>query len=285
MKKKLLIIAMLILLGGAKEVKAIVDQVHEAFMGWWVFDIGGALGRTVETAIKYFLGDDNKMVANLVFKDGAEGGGSGGGGCGGVYKPGSGCKVDLVLSAVTSPLTDVFAEMSAYPEEVKVQETSIWELAKYRSQSIVKDRASLDQLSSEKWVIRYRAQQRAIRALTDALVMKKAYGELAKIGEQVSNGSFADYGEAASTVATRRLLLDALFALRKRVIAARVRARAEMMEVDLEAVPSEPSIEKPEEPILIAETSGENGDPKTIEASGDVPVDNKNSDENVGGNS
>ena len=244
--------------------------VHEPFFGYKVFDVPGAVVRALETAIKYFLSDDSKMVAQLAFKGGeGEGEGGGGGGCGGVYKPGSGVKTDLVLSAITSPLTDIFAEVTAYPDDIKVQNTSIWDLAKYRVQSIVKERASLDQLSAEQWAIRYRAQQRAIRALTDALVMKKAYKELAKIGEQESNGSFADYGEASSTAATRRLLFDSLLALRKRVIAARVRARAEMMEMDLQAVPTAPSVEKPAESFVAqpAQTT-ESSDPKTVEASG-----------------
>ena len=285
MKKKLLIIMMCVMLGTAQEVKA--QLVHEPFFGFLVFDIGGAFGRTLSTAIKYFLSDDKKTVAKLVYDEGegGGGGGGGGGGCGGVYKPGSGCNLDLALSAVTSPLTDIFAEVTAYPADVKVQGTTIWELAKYRSYNIVQDRAALDQLSAEQWSIRYKAQQRAIRALTDALVMKKAYAELARIGERVSEGNFSNYGEAASTVATRRLLLDALFALRKRVIAARVRARAETLEVNLEAVPSEPSIERPQDTTPSDNTEDNNNtenNPQTTEASGD---NGNGSGNNTGGNS
>lgn len=284
MKKALLIVMMLVMFGTARgEAQSIA--FHEPLLGFLVFDVGGAVGRTLSTAVKYFLGDDKKTVAKLVYDGDGEGGSGGGGGaCGGVYRPGSGCNLDLVLSAVTSPLTDIFAEVTAYPDDVKVQGTSIWELAKYRSYSIVQDRSALDQLSAEQWSIRYKAQQRAIRALTDALVMKKAYTELARIGERVSEGNFSNYGEAASTVATRRLLLDSLFALRKRVIAARVRARAETLEVKLESVPTEPSIETPQDPTTPEDEGGNNdspeNNPQTQEASG-----GQTGDDNAGGNS
>ncbi len=291
MKKVLLIVMMLIMFGTAREAEAFGTQVHEPFLGFLVFDVGGAVGRGLSTAIKYFLGDDKKTVAKLVYDDEGEGGGGGGGGggCGGVYRPGSGCNLNLVLSAVTSPLTDIFAEVTAYPEDVEVQGTSIWELAKYRSYGIVQDRSALDQLSAEQWSIRYKAQQRAIRAMTDALVMKKAYSELARIGERVSEGNFSNYGEAASTVATRRLLLDSLFALRKRVIAARVRARAETLEVKLESVPTEPTIERPQDttPPEENENNNNNSDnnPQTQEASGDQTGNENGSGYNAGGNS
>ena len=215
---------------------------------WWGFpmDLWGAAGRALNAAVKYFLVDDNEVVAELVY-DGGEGeagtgGGGGGGGCGGLYTGKAG-SATVSLNALTSPLTDIPAEKSAYPENIKIQQTSIADLAQYRIQSAVREQMSLDQLDAEKWAIQYRAQQRAIQAMTDALVMKKAYKDLASIAQMAESGSYSDYSDAASTVATRRLLLDELMALRKRVIAARVRARAETMEMDVETVATAPRVE------------------------------------------
>ena len=72
--------------------------------------------------------------------------------------------------------------------------------------------------------------------------MKKAYKDLLDISEKLSSENYSNYSNAVSTVATRRLLLDALMALRKRVVAARVRARAEIMEMNLKEVATNPNI-------------------------------------------
>ena len=231
MKKIFSAILVIVILGGALDAKAL--YAHEPFWDLAVFDIGGTLSRSISAAIKYFLSDDNKLVAELVWDEGE--GGSCGGGCGGTYSGTNGTTAtELVLEAVASSLTDIPAETNAYPADVKVQETNIGKLADLRTKEIMKGQASLDELSEDKWAIEYRAQQRAIQAMTDALVMKKAYKDLAAIAEKVSSGSYSNYSEAASTVATRRLMLDALMALRKRVIAARVRARAETMEAEID---------------------------------------------------
>ena len=224
-----------------REMPAPANQYHEDWWSFKVFDVWGAIGRTISAAVKFFLSDDNDLVAELVYDDdGSSGGGSGG--AGGVYNGGGVVETSLVLNAVASSLTDIPAETNAYPADISVKDTSIDELARFRVQDVVKDRAALDQLSTEQWAVRYRAQQRAIQALTDALVMKKAYAELKDLAEGVSGGDFSNYGNASSTVATRRLMLDALLALRKRVIAARIRARAELMEMNMEAVADEPNL-------------------------------------------
>lgn len=238
MKKCIITLVLVLTIGVSTQVKAVIEP-----MGGWFginIDLFGSLGRGISAALKYFLSDDTKLIAELVY-DG-EGGGSCGGN-GGAYTGDNGSS-SAPLKAVASSITDIPAESGAYPEGVKIQQTSIAELAKYRIQSVVKEQAALDQLSSEKWATQYRAQQRAIQAMTDALVMKKAYKELADVASQASSGSYSNYSEAASTVATRRLLLDALMALRKRVIAARVRARAETMEMDLEDVSTEPEFDE-----------------------------------------
>ncbi len=251
------------------------------FCGQWfsylTFDVFGAIGRGLSVAVKYFLSDDQKLTAKLVYDGDGEGGGKAGG-CGGAYTGANGSVASqLVLKAVASSLTDIPAESEAYPEDVKVQETSIGKLADLRTKEIMKGQASLDELSDDKWAIEYRAQQRAIQAMTDALVMKKAYTELAAIADKVSTGSYTDYSAAASTVATRRLTLDALMALRKRVIAARVRARAETMEAEIDTtkIPTQATIDEttlqsgsdPNTPAP-QNTVGENNAPEVIRTYG-----------------
>ncbi len=236
MKKIFSVILLITILGNSFEAKAILS--HQPFFDWAVFDVGGAISRALQVAIKAFLTDDNEIVAELVY-DGSGGGACGGNGGAYTGEPGT---ASAPLTAVASSITDIPAETNAYPEDVKIQKTSIADLAKYRIQSVVQERASLDQLSADKWAIQYRAQQRAIQAMTDALVMKKAYKELLDISEKLSSENYSNYSNAVSTVATRRLLLDALMSLRKRVVAARVRARAETMEMDLKEVATNPNI-------------------------------------------
>ena len=291
MKKILMVILITTMFWGRAEAGGIPEGWHVPLFQWASLDIGAALGRTLEAAIGYFLADDTELVAELVYEDGEDGGSSGGGcsgGCGGVYGgAGSGCSTGLALSAVASAITDIPAETNAYPEDIKVKATSIDDLARFRMKDIVKERAALDQLSSEQWAVRYRAQQRAIQALTDALVMKKAYSELSSLAGGISGGDFSNYGNATSAVATKRLMLDALMALRKRVIAARVRARAELMEMNMESVAEEASI-LPAEDNTISSTAALGSvdvsvDQKTKEASGAVATssDNATSSENT----
>ena len=220
--------------------------VHMPFFDWFVMDMGASISRGIQVLMKNFLGDGNEIVAELVY-DGDGGGSCKKGGCGGAYTGDNGSvNSGLALNAVASSITDIPAEKGAYPDDVKVQSTDVATLADLRIKQIVTENASLDELSQDKWAILYRAQQRSIQAMTDALVMKKAYKELAAIAGQVSSGSYGNYSEAASTVATRRLLLDALMALRKRVIAARIRARAETMEMDINALSTAPMLDNKE---------------------------------------
>lgn len=204
-------------------------------------DLFGAIGRGISALVKYFLTDDTEIIAELVYDGDSKKGGPCGGN-GGTYTGDNGSAM-APLSAVASSITDIPAEKGAYPDDVKVQSTDVATLADLRIKQIVTENASLDELSQDKWAILYRAQQRSIQAMTDALVMKKAYKELAAIAGQASSGSYGNYSEAASTVATRRLLLDALMALRKRVIAARIRARAETMEMDINALSTAPMLD------------------------------------------
>ena len=269
MKKIFFILVLSVLLVMSSFNAKAFSFVHEPFLDFASFDVGGAISRGVSAIIKFFLGDDNKLVAQLVY-DG-EGGGSCSGGCGGAYTGAKGSADDeLVLNAVASPLTDIPAETKAYPDDIKIQDVSIGKLADLRTKEIMKGQASLDELSVDKWAIEYRAQQRAIQAMTDALVMKKAYKDLAAIAEKVSSGSYSDYSAAASTVATRRLMLDALMALRKRVIAARVRARAETMEAEIDTtkIPTQATID---EMAYSSESGGSGTTPQNTVANNDAP--------------
>ena len=233
LKKAFSVMLIIGMLGVCSPASAVIH--HEPFLIFspGVYDISGAIGRAVQAAVKLFLTDDNELVAELVY----DGGGSSGckkGGCGGAYTGNNGSvSLGTALTATSSSITDIPAEKSAYPSDIQIQKTGLDELAKYRIQSIAQEQASLEKLSANEWAMQYRAQQRAIQAMTDALVMKKAYASLSSVASNIGEGSYSDYSAAASTVATRRLLLDALMALRKRVIAARVRARAETMEMDL----------------------------------------------------
>lgn len=236
MKKYLRVLFLAAFIMTASNVNAVVGP-SASYFGLSI-DLFGSIGRAISALVKYFLTDDTEIVAELVYDGGKS---CKKGGCGGAYTGDNGSAM-APLSAVASSITDIPAEKGAYPDDVKVQSTDVGTLADLRIKQIVAENASLDELSQDKWAILYRAQQRSIQAMTDALVMKKAYKDLAAIAEQVSSGSYGNYSEAASTVATRRLLLDALMALRKRVIAARVRAKAETMEMDINAVSTEPKL-------------------------------------------
>ena len=254
MKKKLVISALVFaLLIAGKNAQAIVptcpsvgifktginsvDTIHDLFFRFNVWDIGGTISRTIQAGVKYFLEEDQELIAELVY-DGASGSSPGGQGGAYLMTPGT---ASMDLRAVTSTIADIPAEADAYPSDIKVQDTCIDELAEYRIKTIAQERASLDQLTQNKWAIQYRAQQRSIQAMTDALVLKKAYIDLADVIVNLPEGQYQNYNAAVSTIATRRLLLDSLMALRKRVVAARVRAHAETMEMDLETVPTAPN--------------------------------------------
>ena len=248
LKKAFSVVLIVGMLGICSPASAVIH--HEPFLIFFpgVYDITGALARALQAAVKFFLTDDNKLVAELVY----DGGGSSGckkGGCGGAYTGDAGsASPGVALNAVASPIADIPAEKNAYPSDIQIQKTGLSELAQYRIQSIAQEQASLERLSANEWEKQYRAQQRAIQAMADALVMKKAYSSLSAAAD-IGEGSYADYSAAASTVATRRLILDGLMVLRKRVIAARVRARAETMEMDIktEVITTAPAVKPAEE--------------------------------------
>lgn len=268
MKKGFSVVLITMMLLTSFDAKALL--AHEPFFDLAVFDIGGAISRALQAIIKFFLGDDNKLVAELVY-DGGEGGSCGGNG--GAYTGDNGNAIDGgALKAVASTLTDIPAESEAYPEDIKVADTSIGKLADLRTKEIMKGKSSLDELTEDRWAIEYRAQQRSIQAMTDALVMKKAYSQLIAIANSASEGSYSNYSEAASTVATRRLMLDALFALRKRVVAARVRARAETMELDIDTIKIPTQANLDETALQNNSDEGGNSEPQNTSGNDNTPV-------------
>ena len=249
--KKILLSMLLIfsILGSSLNAHAFFGPpMHYFWFSIAVFDITGAVARGISAASKYFLSDDADTIAELVWDDDGSGGGGscGGGGKGNAYtspdyeKDTSG--QSLALNVVATSLSGVPAEASAYSENTSIKDAQICDLALKRIEVIVQEISSLDQLSDDRWGFQYRGQQRSIQAMSDALTMKKAYAELKTIAG-ASTGGYENYTDAVTTVASKRLLLDALMSLRKQIIAARVRARAETMELDMEDLPTEPTIE------------------------------------------
>jgi hypothetical protein len=66
--------------------------------------------------------------------------------------------------------------------------------------------------------------------MTNALNLKRLYNEIKDVATSTPS-DFADYSAALSSVASKRLLLDQLLALKKRVIAARVITRAQTLDL------------------------------------------------------
>lgn len=179
--------------------------------------------RALTAAVKYFLGDDTALVAELVWDDS-----SSSGGCGGCYGGKPSASADLKLSA---SLEDISLSEDVYGTKGYVAQSTVTELTEKIIKDIMREKASLDQLSEEGQRVYYKAQQRSIQAMTDALMMKKAYVELKGIVAALPT-DFSNYSAAASSIASRRLILDELLALKKRVIAARLRTKAQTMEID-----------------------------------------------------
>ena len=117
-------------------------------------------------------------------------------------------------------------------------------LAQERVDDCVVDQASLKALSDRTWQVLYQSQRRSIQAMADALNMKRLYNSIKDVATSITD-DYSNYSAAVSTVASKRLLLDQLLALKKRVVAARVRVRAQTLElnsVDLKLVTTSPDL-------------------------------------------
>lgn len=208
---------------------------HTPILGY-TFDVGSAASRILSTAVKYFLSDDTDLVAELVWKKKGKCGG-----CGGCYGGKPQCNADLKFAAV---FNDISVESDIYRDGVSVETECVPNLAQDRLDDCVVDQASLDQVDAYAWKTRFLAQRRSIQALTDALNMKRLYGTIKDIATSIPD-DYNDYSAAMSTVASKRLLLDQLLALKKQVVAARVRLRAQTLElggVDLRKVTTSPDL-------------------------------------------
>ncbi len=224
--------------GGAK-CNAVVpgaagSHYHTPIFGY-TFDISSAASRLLSTAIKYFLGDDTELVAQLVWKDDT--------GAGGAYTAGemqTGV-ADLQFAAV---MNEISVEDNLYRDGITVGTECVPSLAQDRLDGCIVNQASLNELNARAWYSQYQAQRRSIQALTDALNMKRLYKNIKNIATSVED-RYANYAQAMGTVASKRLLLDQLLALKKQVVAARVRVRAQTLElssVDAKLVTAAPDL-------------------------------------------
>ena len=222
---------------------------HTPIFGFATFDVGSAAGRILTTAVKYFLSDDTDLVAQLVWKKGC-------GGCGGCYKEkadslSDDLSSDATFKATTSEISveeDIYRTNETIGKGGKIVDTigqkCVAALAQQRLDSAVTEQASLANLNRADWAIQYQSQRRSIQALTDALNMKRLYNDIKDSATSVKS-DYSDYSAAVSSVASKRLLLDQLLALKKRVVAARVRVRAQTLELngaDLKLVTTAPDL-------------------------------------------
>lgn len=195
-------------------------------------DGGTAVSRAISTALKYFLSDDTELVADLIWKDGK--------GCGGCYKGSCSGSCNAGLSAV---LVDLSIETDLFQGDA-LQKTCVADVAQKRLDASTRERAALADLDERTWELQYQSQRRAIQALTDALNAKRIYNEIKDVATTTMN-DYSDYSNAVSSVASKRLLLDQLLALKKRIIAARLRIRAQTLDVnapDLQRVTTSPDL-------------------------------------------
>jgi len=173
-------------------------QWHGGIISVMSFDISASVGRLLTTAVKYFLSDDTDIIAELVWDD--ESGCSGGaGGCYG----GSG----TAISGLSAALADISVDADIYGEDVAVAQKTVGELAKSRMQTINEERETLDDLKHDELVNVYRSQQRSIQALSDALVMKKAYASLKGVVGSLPS-DYSGYTAAASSIASSMATSD-----------------------------------------------------------------------------
>ena len=196
-------------------------------------DGGTAVSRLISTALKYFLSDDTELVAELIWKEG---------GCGDCYKGDGSCSGSNKLK-LSAALSDLSVETDLYQADA-IEKTCVADIAQKRLDASTDERASLAALDVRGWELQYQSQRRAIQALTDAFNAKRIYNELKDVATSSMN-DYSDYSKGVSSVASKRLLLDQLLALKKRVIAARLRVRAQTLDVnapDLQRVQTPPDL-------------------------------------------
>lgn len=105
------------------------------------------------------------------------------------------------------------------------------ELMEYRNKELLEDQRSLQNVAKEQRAIRYRAQQRSIKALASAMELKRQLSSLAEMDAKIQ-AQYNSKNQALNTLATRRALYDALMLLKMNVLAVRTKTRAETLELD-----------------------------------------------------
>lgn len=243
MKSKFLGISASILLAGSilmpAPAKAIFDfPFHEPYLSMYSFDITGAVARAINAAVKYFLGDDTDIEAELVWEGGSF--------CHKCYGTPTNASADKI-KGLAMRFANALAPITRMYEQDKkdyIDQTATKDLAKIRMDELVNETSSLDDLSKDNRMALYRAQYRSIMAMADAMTAKRAYAVLKDV-VAAGEGEYSNYGTAVSTVGTKRLLLDELLAVKKRIVAARLRMRAQVLEIEnikLENVSTSPSL-------------------------------------------
>ncbi|MBQ4471923.1 MAG: hypothetical protein II942_01580 [Alphaproteobacteria bacterium] len=126
------------------------------------------------------------------------------------------------------------------------------ELMEYRAETLVNDQRSLTSNSVENYTMRYKAQQRSIRALATAMQLKQSLKELSEADGLID----AEYGtkpQALNTAASRRVLYDALTELKMNVVAARLKLRSEALELNFDRISENPVTDSDDDGPLTSE--------------------------------
>lgn len=112
------------------------------------------------------------------------------------------------------------------------------ELMEYRRNELLEDQRSLQNVAKEQRAIRYRAQQRSIKAMASAMELKRQLSSLAEMDAKIQ-AQYNSKNQALNTLATRRALYDALMLLKMNVLAVRTKTRAETLELDFKPLKKE----------------------------------------------
>ena len=102
-----------------------------------------------------------------------------------------------------------------------------------------------DSIQAYRTKIQYNAQQRAIHAMAEALVMKKALNILAAVhndAEEKIKNSYSNEKSVLATLAARRGLYNSLLTFKYQIATVRARLRAEALEMDVLPVASDVEI-------------------------------------------
>ncbi len=112
------------------------------------------------------------------------------------------------------------------------------ELMEYRRNELLEDQRSLQNVAKEQRAIRYRAQQRSIKAMASAMELKRQLSSLAEMDAKIQ-AQYNSKNQALNTLATRRALYDSLMLLKMNVLAVRTKVRAETLELDFKPLKKE----------------------------------------------